>query len=135
MRNRSPKRASESKAERAARFTRLADDYGAPRRGRYTQGNEARPMSGRQFWFQPLTLFILSLIALVLVSTAQLYRFGVFDPIFGPKSATVDPSSKRWQLNGRRAAPVEAAPSERDEADAENGPPAFEEIDAPPVTD
>jgi hypothetical protein len=133
MRNRSPKRASESKAERAAHYKRLADDYGAPRRGRYTQANEGRPMSGRQFWFQPLTLFILSLIALFFVSMIQLYRFGVFDPIFGPKSATVDTSSKRWQLDGRRAAPADAAPSERDESD--NPPPAFEEIDAPPVTD
>lgn len=58
-------------------------------------------MSRTRFLLQPLSLFILSLLTLVLVCGVQLWRMGTFDGIFGAKSAVVDKSSKRWMLNGR----------------------------------
>ena len=105
MRNRSLKRDSEPQADPADHYTRLADEFGSPRRGRYTAVDEGRPMTGTRFWLQPLTLFILSLHALIVVGGLQLWRMGILDPIFGPKSAVVDKSSKRWIQNDR-AAPV-----------------------------
>lgn len=134
MRKRSPKRASEPKSASAEHYARIADDFGSPRRGRYTAVDEGRPMTGARFWFQPVTLFFLSLMALVMVSGVQLWRLGWFSVWFGAKSAQVDKSSKRWQLNGRQAAPVAADITEIDEPDVDRAPQP-EEVDAPPVTD
>jgi hypothetical protein len=134
MRKRSPKRASEPASASTEHYARIADDFGSPRRGRYTAVDEGRPMTGARFWLQPLTLFILSLLALVLVSGVQLWRLGWFGVWFGAKSAEVDLSSKRWQLDGRRAAPADTEMTDIDEPDVDRAPQP-EEIDAPPVTD
>ena len=120
MRSRSPKRASDLKPDPAEHYTRLADEFGMPRGGRYTMTDDGRPITGARFWLQPLTLFILSLIALVAVCAVQFWRLGVFDPIFGPKGALVDTSSKRWILNGRSARP--ATVSALAEPDIDRGP-------------
>lgn len=135
MRIRSPKRAREHKADPADQYTRMADEFGTPRRGRYTASDDGGPMTGGRFWLQPLTLFILSLLALVLVSSLQLWRLGWFGVWFGAKSAQVDRSSKRWQLDGRRAAPVDPVITDGDDPGADRSTPEPEEIDAPPVTD
>ena len=100
MRNRTPKRANKRGADPAEHYTRLADDFGFSR-GAYRAVDDGRP-SGH-ILLQPLSLFILSLLALVLVCGVQLWRMGTFDVIFGNKSAVVDHSSKRWMLNGRSA--------------------------------
>ena len=92
-------------------------------------------MTGARFWFQPVTLLFLSLMVLVLVSSLQLWRLGWFSVWFGAKSAQVDQSSKRWQLDGRRASPVDADITEIEEPDVDQVAPPFEEIDAPPVKD
>ncbi len=130
MRIRSPKRARQGKVDRADHYTRMADEFGSPRRGRYTASDDGRPMTGGRFWLQPLTLLILSLLALVLVSGLQLWRLGWFGVWFGEKSAHVDSSSKRWQLDGRKAAPVDPVITDDDRSTPEP-----EEVDAPPVTD
>jgi hypothetical protein len=135
MRKRSLKRASEPQSASTEHYARIADDFGRPRRGRYTASDDGAPMTGSRFWFQPVTLFFLSILALLMVSGLQLWRLGWFGVWFGAKSAQVDKSSKRWQLDGRRAAPVDAEVTDIDEPDIDRSPPQFEEIDAPPVTD
>ena len=70
MRFRLPKRGSKPDAVKAEHYARLGDNFGSPRRGRYINGDEGQPITGGRFWLQPLTLFILSLLALVLVSLA-----------------------------------------------------------------
>ncbi len=100
MRNRTPKRANKRGADPAEHYTRLADDFGFSR-GAYRAVDDGRP-SGH-ILLQPLSLFILSLVALVLVCGVQLWRMGTFDAVFGSQSAVVDKSSKRWMLNGRAA--------------------------------
>jgi hypothetical protein len=107
-------------------YTRLADEFGMPRGGHYTASDDGRPMTGARFWLQPVTLFILSLLALVVVGGAQLWRMGLFDPIFGPKSAQMDKGSKRWMANGRSARPA-ADVVEVDEPDIDRGPPPEED--------
>ena len=91
MRIRSPKRARQGKVDRADHYTRMADEFGTPRRGRYTASDDGAPMTGGRFWLQPISLFILSIVALVLVSSLQLWRLGWFGVWFGAKSAQVDP--------------------------------------------
>jgi hypothetical protein len=122
MRNRSPKRASELKPDPAAHYNRLADEFGMPRGGTYHARDAGRPMTGRHFWLQPLTLFILSLLALVLVSSLQLWRLGWFSVLFGAKSAEVDRSSKRWLLNGRSARTADDRTLNAPEPDIDRGP-------------
>lgn len=121
MRRRSPKRDRDLKPDPTAHYTRLADEFGMPRGGHYTASDNGRPMTGARFWLQPVTLFILSLLALVVVGGTQLWRMGVFDPIFGPKSAQTDKSSKRWMANGRAVRPA-ADVVEVDEPDIDRGP-------------
>lgn len=135
MRFRLSKRGSDSNAVKAEHYARLGENFGSPRRGRYTNADDGRMMSGGRFWLQPLTLFILSLLALVLVSGVQLWRLGWFGVWFGAKSAQVDNSPKRWQLDGRRASPVDPAVPDDDGRGSDSAPPDFEEVDAPPVTD
>jgi hypothetical protein len=98
MGNRSPK----GKGRPAEHYSSLATEFGYSR-GSYRAIDEGRPMSRTRLLLQPLSLFIMSLIALVLVCALQLWRMGTFDPIFGAKSAVIDKSSKRWLLNGRAA--------------------------------
>jgi hypothetical protein len=135
MRNRSLKRKSEPTVAPVEHYARLADEFGSPRRGRYTAVDEGRPMTGSRFWLQPLTLFILSLLALLLVSSAQLWRLGWFGVWFGAKSAQVDRSSKRWQLDGRKSAPASPMITASEEREVDGGPPADDEEDVVPVTD
>ena len=71
---------------------------------------------------QPLSLFILSLIALVVVSGIQLWRLGMFDSVFGPKSAQVEKGSKRWMASGRSPRPAADAVA-AEEPDIDRGPP------------
>jgi hypothetical protein len=122
MRKKSPQRARDLKPDATEHYTRLADEFGMPRGGRYTATDDGRPMTGARFWFQPVTLFILSLIALALVGGAQLWRMGLFDSIFGPKSAQVEKGSKRWMLN-RNSARSAADVVNVDEPDYDHGPP------------
>ena len=135
MRFRLSKRGRDRDGVKAEHYARLGENYGSPRRGRYTNIETGQPIAGGRFWLQPLTLFILSLLALVLVSGIQLWRLGWFGVWFGAKSAQVDPSPKRWQLDGRKAAPVDPAVPDDDGRGSDSGPPEFEEVDAPPVTD
>jgi hypothetical protein len=135
MRNRSPKRKSEPEAAPIEHYARLADEFGSPRRGRYTAVDEGRPMTSGRFWLQPLSLFILSLMALMMVSSVHLWRLGWFGYWFGAKSAQVDMSSKRWQLDGRKAAPVDPMITDSEARDVDGGSPAVDEEDAIPVTD
>lgn len=100
MRNRSPKGESKKDRHSADHYSRLADDFGYVR-GAYRAIDEGRPMSRIRLLLQPLSLFIISLIALVLVCGLQLWRMGMFDPLFAAKSAMVDKAPKRWLLNGR----------------------------------
>jgi hypothetical protein len=100
MRNRSAKGASEEDGHSADHYTRLAEDFGFARSG-YRAIDEGRPMSRIRFLLQPLSLFVMSLTALVLVCGLQLWRMGMFDPLFAAKSAVVDKAPKRWLLNGR----------------------------------
>ncbi len=133
MRFRLPKRGGDPTGAKAEHYARLGENFGSPRRGRYINGDEGG--NGGRFWLQPLTLFILSLLALALVSGVQLWRLGWFGVWFGAKSAQIDQSPKRWQLDGRRAAPVDPAVPDDDGRGSDSAPPDFEEIDAPPVTD
>ena len=130
MRKRSPQRGRDLKPDPTEHYTRLADEFGMPRGGRYTASDDGRPMTGARFWLQPVTLFILSLLALVVVGGAQLWRIGLFDPIFGPKSAQMEKGSKRWMANGRSARPA-ADVVNVDEPDIDRGPPPEPEDDAP----
>ena len=132
MRNRSLKRDSEPQADPADHYTRLADEFGSPRRGRYTAVDEGRPMTGARFWLQPLTLFILSLLALIVVGGLQLWRMGILDPIFGPKSAIAAKASKRWMANGRAAPVADDRVIDGEEPDIDRGPPAAEDADDAP---
>ena len=50
---------------------------------------------------RPLSLFLMSLMALVLLCAIQLWRQGIFSPLFANKGAVVDRSPKSWILNGR----------------------------------
>ena len=50
---------------------------------------------------RPLSLFLMSLMALVLLCAIQLWRQGIFSPLFANKGAVVDRSAKSWILNGR----------------------------------
>ena len=124
---RSPKRASKPKADPPDHYSRLADDFGYTRHGQYRGSDDGRPMTGSRFWLQPLTLFILSLLALVLVCALQLWRMGTFDAVFGARSAQVDPSSKRWMLNGRSARTADDRVRNPQEPDIDRGPPDEEE--------
>ena len=127
MRNRSPKRASNEKGNHTDHYTRLADDFGFTRRGHYRVSDNGKLMTGSRFWLQPLTLFILSLIALVMVCAVQLWRMGTFDGVFGARSAQIDPSSKRWMLNGRSARTADDRVRNPQEPDIDRGPPDEEE--------
>ncbi len=124
MRNHAPKRKSKAKADPANHYSRLADDFGYTRRGQYRGSDAGRLMTGRRFWLQPLTLFILSLLALVLVCGLQLWRMGTFDAVFGPKSAQIDRSSKRWMLNGRSPRAADDHTAKNEEPDIDRGPPS-----------
>lgn len=126
MRKSSPQRARDPKPDPTEHYTRLADEFGMPRGGRYTATDDGRPMTGARFWLQPVTLFILSLLALVVVGGAQLWRMGLFDPIFGAKSAQVEKGSKRWLLNGGSARPAPDVVNV-DEPDVDQGPPPPED--------
>lgn len=128
MRNRGSKRARDLKPDPTEHYTRLADEFGVPRGGHYTASDDGRPLTGARFWLQPVTLFILSLLALVVVGGAQLWRMGLFDPVFGPKSAQVEKGSKRWMVNGRSARPA-AEVVNTEEPDIDRVPPP--EDDAP----
>jgi hypothetical protein len=132
MRNRSPKGAGKKDGHSADHYTRLAEDFGFARSG-YRAIDEGRPMSRIRFLLQPLSLLIISLIALVIVSGLQLWRHGVFDPIFGPKSATVAKGPKRWMLNGRATRVGDDRVVEIDEPDIDRGPPPPPEGDVVPV--
>jgi Co/Zn/Cd efflux system component len=116
MRNRSPKRASELEADPVAHYTRLADDFGYSRH--YRTHNDGKPKGNRRLMLEPLSLFIFAVLALLAVIATQMWQWGVFDPIFGSKSAIVSTSSKRWQLNGRAARVADDRTAAADEPDA-----------------
>ncbi len=124
MRNRSPKGAGNGKGHSAEHYTRLAEEFGFARSG-YRAIDEGRPMSRIRFLLQPLSLFIMSLTALVLVCGIQLWRMGMFDPLFAAKSAVVDKAPKRWLLNGR-------ATRVADDRNVETGEPEAAFSDKPP---
>ncbi len=113
MRKRSPK----GKDQPVEHYTSLAAEFGYSR-GSYRSIDEGRPISRIRLLLQPLSLFIMSLMALVLVCALQLWRMGTFDPIFGAKSAVMDKSSKRWLLNGRAARVTDDRVVEVDDPDA-----------------
>jgi Co/Zn/Cd efflux system component len=115
MRNRSPKRASELEADPVEHYTRLADDFGYSRH--YRSRDDGRQHNSRRLMLEPLSLFIFAVLALLAVIATQMWQWGVFDPIFGSKSAVVDTSSKRWQLNGRAARVADDRVVEVDEPD------------------
>ena len=83
-------------------------------------------MNSGQFLLQPLTLFILAVLALLIVSAVQLWRIGAFEPIFGDKAAVVDRGSKRWMMNGR-AAPAADHPLDTAEPANEDDEPLSDE--------
>jgi hypothetical protein len=132
MRNRSPKGESKKDGHSADHYSRLADDFGYVR-GAYRAIDEGRPMSRLRFFLQPLSLFIISLVALVLLCGVQLYRMGMFDPIFGPKSATVANGPKRWMLNGKAQRVADDRIVVVDEPDIDRGPTPEPEGDVVPV--
>ena len=99
MRNRSAKGKGDAKGHSDEHYTMLAEEFGHARRG-YRAIDEGRALSGGRLLLQPLSLFIMSLLALVFLCGVQLWRMGIFDPLFAAKGAVVDKSSKRWLLNG-----------------------------------
>ena len=134
MANRSPKGATKKGSRAAEHYTRLADDFGFARGG-YRAIDEGRAMSRMRFFLQPLSLFIMALIALVLLSGVQLYRVGMFDAIFGPKSAAVPAGPKRWLLNGHARRVADDRMVNGDEPDVDRGPPPEPEGVVEPVKD
>lgn len=119
MRHRSPNRASSLEADPVEHYTRLAEEFGHPRRGHYRARDEGRPVGPGKLLLQPLSLFIIALMALVIVSGVQLWRVGMFDSIFGSKSAVLDNGPKRWMLNGRAARVPDDRTADADEPEAE----------------
>lgn len=134
MAKRAPKGADKKNGRATEHYTRLAEDFGYARRG-YRAIDEGRAKSRFRFLLQPLSLFITSLIALVLVCGVQLYRMGMFDAILGPKSATVAKGPKRWMLNGHARRVADDRSVEVDEPDIDRGPPPIEEGVVEPVKD
>ena len=100
MRIRLQKRERDVGAEPASHYARLADDIGHSRKS-YRAVDDGKPLSGTMLLMRPLSLFLISLIALVLLCAIQLWRQGVFLPLFANKGAIVDSSTKSWILNGR----------------------------------
>ena len=100
MRIRLQKRARDVGAEPASHYARLADDIGHSRKS-YRAVDDGKPLSGTMLLMRPLSLFLISLMALVLLCAIQLWRQGVFSPLFANKGAIVDSSPKSWILNGR----------------------------------
>jgi hypothetical protein len=130
MRIRLQKRARDVGADPANHYARLADDMGHARKA-YRATDDGKPLSGAMLLMQPLSLFLMSLMALVLLCAIQLWRQGMFPPLFANKGAVVDGAPKNWILNGRArrveddrlvrspAKPLTqvAAPAEDDEED------------------
>ena len=83
-------------------------------------------MNSGQFLLQPLTLFILAVLALLIVSAVQFWRIGAFEPIFGDKAAVVDRGSKRWMMNGHAARADSRVTITQEPADDEDESPAEE---------
>ena len=100
MRIRLQKRERDVGAEPASHYARLADDIGHSRKS-YRAIDDGKPLSGTMLLLRPLSLFLMSLMALVLLCAVQLWRQGVFSPLFANKGAIVDRSPKSWILNGR----------------------------------
>ena len=100
MRIRLQKRERDVGAEPASHYARLADDIGHSRKS-YRAVDDGKPLSGTMLLLRPLSLFLMSLMALVLLCAIQLWRQGVFSPLFANKGAIVDSSPKSWILNGR----------------------------------
>lgn len=100
MRIRLQKRERDVGAEPAGHYARLADDIGHSRKS-YRAIDDGKPLSGTMLLLRPLSLFLMSLMALVLLCAIQLWRQGVFSPLFANKGAVVDSSPKSWILNGR----------------------------------
>ena len=129
MRNRALIRASELKADPVEHYTRLAEDFGYSRRGYYKAADDGKPMSGGRLMTQPLSLFILSLLALIAVSAAHLWQRGVFDGLFPSTGATVDPASKKWLVNGGAARVPNDRVTDVDENEALEPEPEFTPVD------
>ena len=104
MRIRLQKRERDVGAEPASHYARLADDIGHSRKS-HRAVDDGKPLSGTMLLLRPLSLslslFLISLMALVLLCAIQLWRQGVFSPLFANKGAIVDSSTKSWILNGR----------------------------------
>lgn len=95
------KRARDVKAENADHYTRLASEFGMPRGVIYTAKHDGRRLTEGSLLREPLALFIIALLTFIVVGTAQLYQIGMFDSVFGPKSAEASAASKRWMQGGR----------------------------------
>ena len=134
MANRSPKGANKKDGGAVEHYTRLADDFGYARGG-YRAIDDGRGMSRLRFFLQPLSLFIMALVALVFLCGIQLYRMGTFDAIFGPKSATIAMGERRWQLNGHAKRATDDHVVNMDEPDVDRGPPQAPEGVVEPLKD
>ena len=129
MRKRALPRASDLQADPVEHYTRLAEEFGHSRRGHYRAADDGKPVSGGRLMTQPLSLFILSLLALILVGTAHLWQRGMFDGLFPSNGATVDPASKRWLMNGGAARVAEKRVADVDDAEAVEPEPEFTPVD------
>ena len=118
---RSTQRARELKADAAEHYTRLAEEFGHARRG-YRSVDNGGP-GGREILWQPLSLFIMALMALIMVCGLQAKRLGMFDFILGSGSAQAPTGSKRWMMNGRahRVADDRTAAARDPDGDDDNG--------------
>ncbi len=123
MRNRSDK-GTGKRGHAVEHYTRLAEEFGFSR-GPYRTPDDRRTPGGQHMLLQPLSLFIMSLIALVLVCAVQLWRMGTFDSVFGARSAVVEKGSKRWLLGGhaRRVRDDRKAAPAKPEAAFDDDPP------------
>ncbi len=129
MRKRAPQRASDPKADPVEHYTRLAEDFGYSHRGYYKSAHDGKPVSGGRLMTQPLSLFILSLLALIMVGTAHLWQGGVFDGLFPSRGPKVDPASKKWQVNGGAARVAAERVTNVDESEAAEPEPEFTPVD------
>lgn len=132
MDKRSAKAAGKAKGRASTTASRAEEDFAFSRLSYRSEGRARSP--GNRFWlFEPLALFILSLILLVLLCGVQLYRMGKFDAVFGPKSATMAKGSKSWMQNGRARRIADDRLVNIDEPDIDRGPPPAPEGVVEPV--
>ena len=104
-------------------FDSLAAEFGH-KRGVSANRESGRPVGLGTLLLQPLSLFILSVMALAMVLGVKYWRAGAFDHLFAPRGAVVDVAPKRWMLNhgaarvhddtvGEPDTPVHEPPSSR----------------------